>query len=174
MGRWDGEDYLAFVRARRDALEGAAFLICGDHHLAQDLVQEALVKLGSRWERVSQGSPDAYVRRILYRDMVSRWRRLRRENLVDIADPAGPLASLSIPSATEAWVDGAQVRQLLQRLPPRQRAVIVLRYFEDLTEKDTAAALGVSVGTVKSHAHAALQTLRSWIPELAPDPGEAP
>lgn len=167
MSGWGGEGYTAFVRARRDALQGAAFLMCGDHHLAQDLVQEALVKLGSRWERVSQGSPDAYVRRVMYHDMVSRWRRLRREYLVDTADPAGRVAAIPGKAGTDTSVEAAPVRQLLLRLPRRQRAVIVLRYYEDLTEKETAEVLSISVGTVKSHTHAAMRSLRAWMPELS-------
>lgn len=170
MGRWDGADYVDFVRARRDALEGAAFLMCGDHHLAQDLVQEALVKLGSRWEQVSRDHPEAFVRKVLYRDMVSRWRRLRRETLLDVEDPTGPLARMAGAPGADSWVEGAEIRELLLRLPRRQRAVIVLRYYEDLSEQQIAEALGISPGTVKSHAHAGLRALRAWIPELREAP----
>lgn len=160
------DEFVAYVRARRPRLERAAYLQCGDHHLAQDLVQEALVKLASRWEAVAPAARDAYVRRTIYRDAVSRWRRLRRERLSDTASADGPLGAVPASDRLGAWVDGAQVRDVLQRLPQRQRAVVVLRYFEDLSERDTAAALGVTAGTVKRHHHEALQTLRRWIPEL--------
>lgn len=80
----DDEDFVAFVEARRRALEASAYLMCGDRHLAQDLVQEALVKVAARWERLSEGSPEAYARRVMYRDAVSRWRKLRREVLSGI------------------------------------------------------------------------------------------
>lgn len=159
-----GADYVAFVRARQDALLRAAYLICGDHHLAEDLVQEALVKLASRWERLRDEAPEAYVRRILYRDAVSRWRRVRRERLVDHHDPAGPLAALREADVTGPWLDGAAVRSALALLPPRQRAVIVLRYFEDLSEQEIASTLGIARGTVKSQASDALRTLRRLIP----------
>ena len=149
MPHGSGDDYVAFVRARQGALVRAAYLICGDEHLAHDLVQDALVKLASRWERLRDEAPEAYVRRILYRDAVSRWRRLRRERLVDHADPQGAFAAITAPEPVSDWVEGADVRAALALLPPRQRAVIVLRYYEDLSEADIAATLGISRGTVK-------------------------
>lgn len=161
-----GDDYVAFVRARQDALLRAAYLICGDHHLAEDLVQEALVKLASRWERLRDEAPEAYVRRILYRDAVSRWRRVRRERLVDHQDPQGVMAGRASGEVTDRWVDGAQVRAALALLPPRQRAVMVLRYFEDLSEAEIAETLGVARGTVKSQASDAMRTLRRLVPAV--------
>ncbi|WP_131105094.1 SigE family RNA polymerase sigma factor [Ornithinimicrobium sufpigmenti] len=161
-------EFVEFVRARQHQLIRAARLYCGDHHAAEDLVQDALVKLASRWESVREGSPDAYVRRILYRDAVSRWRKWGRE--VPYAVQAGEpdlLDSETAPAEVDAWVDGSQVRQALAELPPRQRAVIVLRYFEDLSEADIADALGCSTGTVKSQASKALQKLRALMPEVA-------
>lgn len=173
MTRSNGDDYVAFVRARQDALLRAAYLICGDHHLAEDLVQEALVKLASRWERLRDEAPEAYVRRILYRDAVSRWRRVRRERLVDHHDPDGVLAAMpSHDDAAERWLDGAQVRAALALLPPRQRAVIVLRYFEDLSEQEIAETLGVARGTVKSQASDAMRTLRRLVPGVDAGEGE--
>lgn len=160
-----GEDYIAFVRARQGALLRAAYLVCGDHHLAEDLLQDALVKLASRWERIRDEAPEAYVRRILYRDAISRWRRTRREVSVDHHDPDGRLARLRHERhPVQDWVSGADVRDALLLLPPRQRAVIVLRYFEDLSEADIAATLGISRGTVKSQASDAMRTLRGLLP----------
>ncbi len=167
-----GDDYVAFVRARQDALLRAAYLICGDHHLAEDLVQEALVKLASRWERLRDEAPEAYVRRILYRDAVSRWRRVRRERLVDHQDEQGVMAATVVPDLTERWVEGAQVRAALALLPPRQRAVMVLRYFEDLSEAEIAETLGVARGTVKSQASDAIRTLRRLVPAVDDPPRE--
>lgn len=160
-------DFADFVRARQHHLIRAARLYCGDHHGAEDLVQDALVKLASRWESVRDGSPDAYVRRILYRDAVSRWRKWGRE-VPYAAQPGdrGPLDTGSVAAAGEQWVEGADVRQALRSLPPRQRAVIVLRYFEDLSERDIAEALGCSPGTVKSQASKALATLRTLLPAV--------
>lgn len=162
----DGE-FAEFVRARQHQLIRAARLYCGDHHAAEDLVQDALVKLASRWESVRDGAPEAYVRRILYRDAVSRWRKWGREvpYAVEAGEP-GPLDSGAVPAQVDAWVEGSQVRQALAELPPRQRAVIVLRYFEDLSEAGIADALGCSPGTVKSQASKALHKLRSLMPEV--------
>src|SRR5690606_5316492 len=137
----------------------SAFMICGDHHLEQDLLQDALVKLASRWERLRDEAPEAYVRRILYRDKVSSWRRTRREAVAD-HDPDGVVTPLHARAdeRVQDWVSGAHVREALLLLPPRQRAVIVLRYYEDLSEVDIADALGISRGTVKSQASDAMRT----------------
>lgn len=153
------ESFSAFVSARQRALLRSAVLVCGDPHLAQDLVQEALVKLALRWERVRTGHPEAYVRRILYRDMTS-WRRRHHRELLGVvvdqphADPAG------------ASDDRMALQSALSQLTAKQRAVLVLRYFEDLSELETADLLGVSVGTVKSQTHVALARLRILAPEL--------
>ncbi len=120
---------------------------------AEDLVQEALIKVAQRWPRLRDGDPTAYARRILHRDHISWWRRRR--------------AHLGVRPWTESSDAGPDIPQrlvivaALQELPPRQRAVIVLRYFEDLTERATAEVLGVSVGTVKSQASDALRRLRA-------------
>ncbi|MEW2444416.1 SigE family RNA polymerase sigma factor [Micromonospora marina] len=149
-------DYLAFVEAHQHRLLRAAYLICGNRHQAEDLLQDALLKLALRWSSVRDGDPAAYVRAILYRDAVSWWRRRRREWL-----------SAYPPDRPGTDTDAAlrlTVRAALDRLPPRQRAVVVLRYFEDLTEVATAEALGVTVGTVKSQCHDALRRLRDVVP----------
>ena len=149
-------DYLAFVESHQHRLLRAAYLICGNRHQAEDLLQDALLKLALRWPSVRDGDPAAYVRAILYRDAVSWWRRRRREWL-----------SAYPPERPDEDGDPAlrlTVRAALDRLPPRQRAVVVLRYFEDLTEVATAEALGVTVGTVKSQCHDALRKLRDVVP----------
>ena len=149
-------DYLAFVESHQHRLLRAAYLICGNRHQAEDLLQDALLKLALRWPSVRDGDPAAYVRAILYRDAVSWWRRRRREWL-----------SAYPPERPDTDGDPAlrlTVRAALDRLPPRQRAVVVLRYFEDLTEVATAEALGVTVGTVKSQCHDALRRLRDVVP----------
>ncbi|WP_405101996.1 SigE family RNA polymerase sigma factor [Micromonospora sp. NBC_01412] len=160
----DGRDgYVTFVECHQHRLLRAAYLVCGNRHQAEDLLQEALLKLALRWPAVRRGDPAAYVRAILYRDTVSWWRRRRREWL-----------SAYPPERPTAEGDGAlrlALRDALGHLPPRQRAVLVLRYFEDLTEAATAEALGVTVGTVKSQCHAALRRLREVAPELGHDEG---
>ncbi len=152
-------EFAAFVRARQHRLLRSAYLVCGDHHLAEDLLQGALVKLALRWSTVREGDPEAFVRTVMYRDAVSWWRRFRREDLSD-APPERSGRDEDVP-------DRLAFESALRRLPPRQRAVLVLRYFDDLTEARTAEILGVTVGTVKSQASAGLQKLRQLAPELS-------
>jgi RNA polymerase sigma-70 factor (sigma-E family) len=157
------DSFRDYVHARGAALSRTALLLTGDPHLAQDLVQQTLVGVAARWERiVAGGDPDAYVRRTLYHQHVSWWRRWRREPVPTerLPEPAGfePHGQLAAAIA---------VRQALRRLAPRQRAVLVLRYFEDLSEAQTAAVLGISVGTVKSQVRDALARLRVVAADLA-------
>ncbi|WP_109471007.1 SigE family RNA polymerase sigma factor [Ornithinimicrobium cavernae] len=162
-----GETYVAYVRARQSALLRSAALITGDPHRAQDLLQDALIKLAARWERVSQGSPDAFVRRVMYRDNISQWRRHGREVLVgDVAEGARPVGATS-PVDPSARVTGLDVRRALLELTDKQRTVLVLRYYDDLSETQIAQTLGVSNGTVKSQAHAGLRRLRQLLPQAA-------
>jgi len=153
--------FAAFAEACQPRLLRAAYLICGDRHLAEDLLQSALVKVALRWRQLRDGQPEAYLRTILYRDAVSWWRRERRE--FPVAQPP------------ERWgTDGSEAAQLrvifaraLARLTPKQRAVLVLRFFEDCSEARTAEVLGVAVGTVKSQTAVALRRLRELAPELS-------
>ena len=159
------EEFARYVRARQHRLLRAAFLVCGDVHLAEDLLQGALAKLAVRWERLRHDNPDAYVRKILYRDAVSSWRRTRRESLSLV--PELDLAGTEPDRASRAG-ERVDLLRALGQLTPKQRAVVVLRFFEDRSEADTADALGVSVGTVKSQTHAALGRLRTLLPDFAP------
>jgi len=152
------DDFEAFVAARRGRLLRTAYLLTGDHHDAEDLVQTALVKAVPHWKRIT-GDPEPYVRRIMVHENVSRWRRRRwREVYVDALPEA---------SAHDDPTGRIAMRAALLQLAPRQRAVIVLRYYEDLTERETADALSVAVGTVKSQARDALARLRVLLPDLA-------
>lgn len=155
---WNTEEYAAWVAGCQQRLFRSAYLLTGDRASAEDLVQEALVAVGVRWSRLRDGNPTAYARTVLARAHVSRWRRLRREIL-----HAGPTAEVA---ASEEHEDRLVVMKALARLTPAQRAVVVLRHVEDLTERETAEALRVSVGTVKSQNAAALARLRSGAPEL--------
>ncbi len=153
--------FTAWATGRRLSLLRTAVLLTGDHGRAEDLVQEALVKVAQRWTRLAEGNPEAYARRIIVRDNVSRWRRTRLEVVSVISD-----------SAHAQGDDEATDRRLvllgaLSLLTDRQRAVLVLRYLDDLSEADTAAAMGVSTGTVKSTTHLALRRLRESAPDLA-------
>lgn len=155
------EEFARYVGARQHQLLRAAYLVCGDRALAEDLLQGALAKLALRWERVRDDNPDAYVRTILYRDAVSSWRKRRRELLVE-----------AVPErADHGWADAGVADRLdltaaLDALTPKQRAVVVLRFFEDRSVAETATALGVGEGTVKSQTYAALERLRTVVPGL--------
>lgn len=144
-------EFREYVAARQGALFRTALLLTGHREDAEDLLQTALAKLAVKWTRLHKsGSPDAYVRKILYHQQISRWRRLRnrREHPTpELPEPSG-VSDLATDSATRLALAGA-----LRRLTDRQRAVIVLRYYEDLPEAEVAAILGCTVGTVRSQAH---------------------
>lgn len=150
-----------FVAARRQALLRTAYLLTGNHDDAEDLVQVALVKAVPHWGRIA-GHPEPYVRKILARESVSRWRRRRWREV-----PIAVLPERPTPAAPE---EALELQDALAKLAPRQRAVIVLRYYEDLTERQTAEALGIAIGTVKSQARDGLTRLREIVPGLEEDP----
>lgn len=156
------EAFEAWAASRQHGFLRSAVLLTADQSSAEDLVQDALLKVADRWSRLRYEAPDAYARRIIYNGAVSRWRRRRRET------PTAELPDTGAPGRSEEWVAGADVRAALQALTPRQRAVLVLRYYEDQSEVQIADALGISPGTVKSQAHRALVTLRELLPDLAP------
>lgn len=152
-------EFTAWTAGVERRLLRSAYLLTGDLHRAQDLVQEALVKVALRWTRLRDGNPTAYARTILVRDNISWWRRRRFEIVVeDTGVHAGAVSS--DPDAAVV------VRRALARLTPAQRAVVVLRHFDDLSERETAEVLGVAVGTVKSQNAVALARLRDGAPEL--------
>jgi RNA polymerase sigma-70 factor (sigma-E family) len=155
--------FLEFVRSRSAALLRSAYLLTGDRHLAEDLVQTALAKTALRWHRIEHRNAEAYTRRVLYHEQVDGWRRKRVAEAFpgDLPDRADRYGSESERSDLKLVVQEA-----LSRLGPRQRAVVILRFFEDRTERETAEILGCSIGTVKSQAHRALATLRSAAPNL--------
>lgn len=162
---------MAFVHRRGAHHLRIAVLLTGDWHTAEDLTQTCLVKLYQVWHRLDSGTDlDRYLRRILVNTHRSWWRtRWRRE--VPIA---------RIPDQAHAADDqdrhalAATVRQALARLPPRQRAALVLRYYADLPEAEVADLLGCSVGTVKAHTHRGIQRLRQLLGEhVAPAGTEA-
>ncbi len=151
------QDFEEFVVARSAALLRTAYLLTGHRQDAEDLVQTALLKAVPRWDRIQEHEP--YVRRILANESVSRWRRRRwretsTESLPELPDEGPELEGRLV------------LRRALGQLAPRQRAVIVLRYFDDLTESQTAEVLGISVGTVKSQSRDAIARLRALVPGL--------
>ncbi|WP_244928872.1 SigE family RNA polymerase sigma factor [Nocardioides sp. W7] len=153
-------EFTAWAAGVERRLLRSAYLLTGDLHRAQDLVQEALVKVALRWARLRDGNPTAYARTIVVRDNVSWWRRWRREVVLD---DVGVGEAATVSADPEAAL---VVRRALARLTPAQRAVLVLRHFDDLTERETAEVLGVAVGTVKSQNAVALARLREGAPEL--------
>ena len=149
-----------FVSARGPALSKAAFLLTGDHQAAEDLVQETYVLVVRRWQKSGTIDPEAYVRRILYTRFVDGWRRRR---LVELPRLSPPDASRGDEAA--ATTDRLTLHDALTRLTPKQRAVLVLRLYENLTEVQAAAALGISPNTIKSQTRVALQLLRELLPD---------
>lgn len=157
--------YAEFVRTIWDHHLRVARLLTGDPHRGEELLQECLVKLYVRWRKVAKrGDPQAYLRRMLVNGNVTWWRRGRREHL--LAEPperADPVAADALAAVREPR---EELRRALLALPRQQRAVVVLRHYADLTEREVAGALGCTVGTVKSHHARAMARLR----ELLPDP----
>jgi RNA polymerase sigma-70 factor (sigma-E family) len=155
------EEFREFMRDRASLLHQSAYLLCGDWHLAHDLVQDTLVKAYQHWPRVRQADrPDAYVRRILLNEARGRWRR--RERTIPVSrfpDGREPVA----PDAADEIARRAGLLQALLVLPLRQRATVILRYLEGMSERETAAVLGCSEGTVKSQSARALGALRNYL-----------
>jgi RNA polymerase sigma-70 factor (sigma-E family) len=150
-----------FVAARGQALLRFAYVLTADPHLAEDVVQSALVKALKHWKRVeSSTAPEAYVRRIVVTTLADHWRRASSSELATEAPEVAtePDPAERIGSADEMW-------RALTVLAPKQRAVLVLRYYADLSDDDIARQLGISAVTVRTQASRALATLRSrWTP----------
>ena len=141
------QEFREYVAARQGALYRTALLLTGHSQDAEDLVQTALTKLAIRWTRLrGTGSPDAYVRKILYHQHVSRWRtsRNRREYVSAIPPEPDAMGDPAVESALRLSVATA-----LRKLTAKQRAILVMRYFEDRSESEVAEILGCSIGTPK-------------------------
>lgn len=156
-------DFDDFVAARSTALLRTAYLLTHDHGLAEDLLQTALTKSWFAWGRIN-GNPEPYVRKVLVNTFASWWRRKWHGER--------PTETLPEGATTDSPGQSLDLWTAMERLPNRQRAVIVLRYFEDLTERETAELLGCSVGTVKSQTSKALAHLR--IDPALHDPDSTP
>jgi RNA polymerase sigma-70 factor (sigma-E family) len=156
VAAWD-EEFVAYVAARRPALRRTAYLLSGDWHRAEDLAQAALARLYVRWPSVQRrAAVDAYARQVLLRLYLDE-RRLRSWAEVPVADPepAGAVADPALPA-----VDRLDLMAALARLPARQRAVLVLRFWEDLPVDAVSRALDLPSGTVKSLSSRGLDALR--------------
>ena len=164
------ESFRAFVTSRQHALLRTAYLLTGDQGLAEDLVQSALEKTLRRWSAIrAPAAVEAYVRQAMYREQVSLWRR-KRVIEVPSAEMPEPRQTLLPGDAVE---DHLVLQNALRRIGGRQRTVLVLRYFEDLSEQQVADVLGLSVGTVKSQAHRGLARLREAFGDREPAIGSA-
>lgn len=154
-----GADFEQFVLDRSSALLRTAVLLVGDHGHAEDLVQTTLLRVALRW-RSASAQPEAYARQVLVNLARDRWRLTRRR----VAEQTLPESDASEPSGgrdpAEVVANRSAVRQALATLPRRQREVVVLRFFADLSVAQTAAALRTSEGTVKAHTSRALGQLR--------------
>jgi RNA polymerase sigma-70 factor (sigma-E family) len=156
MAEWQAPPaFDEYVRTRHAGLLRFAHVLCGDPHLAADLVQDALERAGLAWRRIQrQDDPEGYVRRTIVNCFINHRRARRRERLVaeppDRVEPPSPHR----PADDEMW-------QLLATLPPQQRTVLVLRYYEDLSEAQIADILGCAIGTVKSNSSRAMAKLRT-------------
>ena len=153
------QDFTEFVAARSKRLIRLAYVLTCDQHAAEDLLQNALTKAAARWGQIHT-APEAYVRRIMYREQVSWLRRRARR-------PETTVAQVPEPGAGDDAVSVEARLALREALRPRRRAVLVLRYLEDLPESQVAEILGCSVGTVRSQTHKAIAQLRSALPSLA-------
>ncbi|MFC5267739.1 SigE family RNA polymerase sigma factor [Kribbella qitaiheensis] len=159
----DQDGFDEFVRARWGSTVRLAVGLTLDHGYAEDLAQEALAKLWFRWNRVADGNPDAYLRKIVLNTFLSRRRRKWWGEHATAELPeseAGQPAARTEATPTTQVDDRDALKQALRRVSPKQRVVIFLRYAEDLPEHEVAELLGCSVGTVKSHASRGLAVLR--------------
>ncbi|NJP69056.1 SigE family RNA polymerase sigma factor [Streptomyces sp. ventii] len=160
-------EFREFAEARQRQLRRSAYLLCGDWHEAQDLTQTTLMKLYAAWGRVRRdGNVEAYARTILTRTFIDQYRRRgrREEPVGDLPEPPG-----------DGRQPGSELRLVMQaalmELPPRYRAVLVLRFWEDWSVEETARALKVSAGTVKSQSARGLARLRDIIGEQVGEVG---
>ncbi len=159
----DVEAYREYVAARLDPMRRTAYLICGDWNTADDLLSTALIKLFRHWSRVSKmDSPDAYLRRMLLRAWLDERRRPWRREYATEVMPDHVAGAAPVLSRMDGVNDRLAILALLAELPPRRRAVLVLRYFCDLSVEQTAEELGCSAGNVKSMTARALAALRRW------------
>jgi RNA polymerase sigma-70 factor (sigma-E family) len=161
-------DFEEYVRQRNESLSRLTYLIVGDLGEAQDVLQDVLAALARRWETVSQlDHLDAYVRTAVVNGCTSWWRRARRK----FETPVATLPDRPMPFP-EPSPEAERLERLLRALPVRQRAVVTLRYYDGMSEKEIAETLGCSPGTVKSQAAKALRSLRvKWAAEDAIDAG---
>jgi RNA polymerase sigma-70 factor (sigma-E family) len=172
LAEHEEQAFWEFVTARRHSLVRTAYLLTGDHAQAEDFAQDALIRVHRNWRRIERvDQPEAYARKIIVNLVNSWWRRafrLRTHPAEQLPDgPHHTDGHAAVERADELW-------RALQRLPAGMRTVIVLRYYEDLSEAETAAVLSRSLGTVKSQSSRGLARLRELLTEADPAHGRAP
>ncbi|MEU4042973.1 SigE family RNA polymerase sigma factor [Streptomyces antibioticus] len=162
------EEFQAFVIGRWPRLMRTAFLLTGEQHAAEDLAQTTLEQVYVAWNRVAAADePEAYVRRVMINTHSRRYRKKLREFLAPRGEDPGLTHEIADTGDRIAQADDRHtLLKALAELPPRQREAVVLRYWEDLTESQTAQAMGCSIGAVKSNAAKGIAKLRA-IPGLA-------
>ena len=153
-------EFTELVEVAWPGLYRTAYLLTGDRHQAEDLLQDALARTCVRWSSIrDKGAADAYVRQAMVRQMSRQWPRRKREV------PADELPEPSYDGGLDVRADHLDLWAAVRRLPPRMRAVLVLRFLEDLSVEATARELGCSAGSVKSQTHHALARLRAALPD---------
>ncbi len=156
-------EFTDYVAANRTRCRRTAYLLCGDWGLAEDIVQQALIKLYLAWGRVRTDGADGYARRIISRTAIDEWRRSARRRTV----PDDGLVDLEADSDTVGYEDRSELLDALQQLPVRQRQIVVLRHWWGAPVAEVARDLRVSTGTVKSQTARALQRLSAILGEQA-------
>jgi RNA polymerase sigma-70 factor (sigma-E family) len=153
-------EFTAYLDARQPSLLRTAYLLTGDRHTAEDVLQTSLAKLYLAWDKIQdRGSVDGYVRRIMVNENNSLWRKpwKKREHAADVLPDTSYVDDYDDGRGKALW-------DIVQSLPPKARAVVVLRYYEQLSEAETADVLGISTGTVKSQCSRAIASLRERVP----------
>ena len=161
---WPDDDFVDFAQARQRTLLRAAYLVSGDLRVAEVVVRGALVQLARQWVRVREEQPDLFVRRVVYREAVASW---RKRPPLEVAAPE----PYDAEAGDDQWdgEDADRRRELLAALDavtPRQRAVVVLRWFEERTQGEAADVLACGVDTVRGEAEVALAALRAALPRV--------
>ncbi|HWE88842.1 MAG TPA: SigE family RNA polymerase sigma factor [Pseudonocardiaceae bacterium] len=170
MEQRDEQEFAEYFTARRDAVRRSAYLLCGDWHRADDFAQHAFVAVHRHWRDIrDRGALDAYVRRTLVRAVIDESRRpWRRERFTDEV-PEVSDTTAGAPELGETVATRTTLLRALRQVPPRQRAVLVLRFLDGLDVADVAKAMKCSEGTVKSQTARGLATLRAELGEALDD-----
>ncbi|HYN96453.1 MAG TPA: SigE family RNA polymerase sigma factor [Pilimelia sp.] len=161
-----------FVSARLHALVRYATVVTWDPHLAEDITQDVLVRAQARWHRIGGlDAPEQYVKRMVLNEFLS-WRRRRAARVVPLSREVLDGFATPVPDGAAAWAERDAVMRLIATLPPRQRAAIALRFYEDLSHEQIAELLGCRTVTVRTHISRALGTLRAALPSVPVTTGE--